>query len=61
VQRQVIIKSFSHAKTCGRVMKTVINESVKQNDVFIIKEMLGLLFTFYWIDGKSKKLLYQMP
>jgi len=61
VQHQVIIKSINNAKICGRVVKTIINESYKKSDVFIIREMLGLLFTFYWIDGKSKKLLYQIP
>lgn len=31
---------------------------MKENDIFILRGILGLLFTFYWVDNNIKKLLY---
>jgi hypothetical protein len=47
-QQQVVINDIDNAKICGKVMKILIVESLKKNDIFIIREVLGLIFTFYW-------------
>lgn len=61
LQHEVVIKSSNNAKVCGKIIRTVLKESQKRNDVFIIKGLLGLVFTFYWIEDKIKKLIYQIP
>lgn len=61
LQHEVIIKSANNARICGKIIRAVLKESQKKNDVFIIRGLLGLVFTFYWIDDKVKKLIYQTP
>ena len=61
LQQEVIIKSPNNAKICGRIIRAVLKESQKKNDVFIIRGLLGLLFTFYFVDEKVKKLIYLLP
>jgi hypothetical protein len=54
-----MIKNIESARTIGKLIKVLLGESLAKNDVYIIRGVLGLLFTFYWIDDKNKKLLYQ--
>ena len=42
-------------------MRSILKESMKENDTFIIRGILGLAFTFYWNDEKYKKLIYLSP
>ena len=37
-----------------------LDECEKNHDVFVVKGLLGLLFTFFSFEGNNKKLLYQM-
>jgi hypothetical protein len=46
---------------CGKIIKVLLKESLKKNDVFVMRGLLGLIFTFYWNDEKVKKLIYQSP
>lgn len=48
IQQQVIINDIDNAKVCGQVIKVLIVQSLKKNDIFIIRGVLGLIFTFYW-------------
>ena len=61
IQLEVMIKDDSCAKMCSKVLKSIIKESHKEKDTFIIRAILGLVFTFYWIDDKHKKLIYMNP
>ena len=56
-----MIKDDNCAKNCSKVLKSILKESHKQNDTFVIRGILGLIFTFYWTDDKYKKLLYLSP
>lgn len=48
LQHDLIIRSIKNARICGKIFRVIIKESQKKNDVFIIKGILGLVFTFYW-------------
>lgn len=61
LQHQVVIASSSHAKMCGKIIKVLLKESLKKSDVFVMRGLLGLIFTFYWNEEKTKKLIYQSP
>lgn len=50
LQLEVMIKNVNCAKNCAKILKTIIKESQKENDTFIIRGILGLIFTFYWTD-----------
>ena len=41
------------------ILGIFLDECEKKNDSFVVKGLLGLLFTFFSFDGTSKKLLYQ--
>ena len=52
-------KSYLQA---GELVKVIIDQCEKWSDVFTIKGLLGLAFTFYSIENeKAKKLLHQLP
>lgn len=59
LQQEVLLASAAAARVCGKVVKAVLAQSLLKNDVFIVRGLLGLVFTFYWVEEKSKKLLYQ--
>lgn len=61
IQLEVMLKDADCARICSRVLKVIIRESQKENDTFIIRGILGLIFTYYWIDDKYKRLLYLNP
>jgi hypothetical protein len=61
LQHEVLIKSFEHAKICGKVIRCVLKESQKKSDVFIIRGILDLIFTYYWSEEKVKKNIYIIP
>ena len=56
-----MIKNDDCAKLCSRVLKSIIKQCQKENDTFIIRGILGLIFTYYWTDDKYKKLIYLNP
>jgi hypothetical protein len=58
LQHEVIIKCPQKARVCAKVIKSVLKESQKSSDVFIIRGILGLIFTYYWAEDKNKKLLF---
>ena len=42
------------------MVEIFLEECEKNNDVFVVKGLLGLLFTFFSLEGNNKKLMYQM-
>lgn len=53
---------WSNYERAGMLTKVLIDTCDKFGDVFTLKGILALIFTFYSIkDEKSKKLLYQLP
>lgn len=51
--------SYHHHKA-AELVSTLIDEADEKKDVFVIKGMLGLIFTFYTTENEQhKKLLYQ--
>ena len=56
-----MLKDNNSAKNSAKLIKTLIKESQKKKDTFVIRGLLGLVFTFYWIDDKTKKLLFLSP
>ena len=61
LQLEVMIRNGKCAKLCSKVLRSILKESMKENDTFIIRGILGLAFTFYWNDEKYKKLIYLSP
>lgn len=55
------MKWENYQKSLG-LAKNLIDTCDKFSDVFVLKGLLALLFTFYSIkDEKSKRLMYQNP
>ena len=55
------MKWENYQKSLG-LAKILIETCDKFSDVFVLKGLLALLFTFYSIkDEKSKRLMYQNP
>ncbi len=61
IQLEVMIKNSNCARVCSKVLRVIIRESQKQNDTFIVRGILGLIFTYYWVDDKFKRLIYLNP
>ena len=51
--------SYNYQKA-AEIVGVLLDEADEKNDVFVIKGMLGLIFTFYTTENeKYKKLLHQ--
>jgi hypothetical protein len=50
LQQEVLLASAGAARVCGKVVKAVLTQSLIKNDVFIVRGLLGLVFTFYWVE-----------
>lgn len=60
IEHHVLMKWENYQKA-GEIFKIMIDLCEKMGDVFTIKGLLGLAFTFYSIENeKAKKLLYQL-
>lgn len=61
IQHRVLMKWENYEKALG-LARAIIEICDKFGDVFVLKGLLALLFTFYSIrDEKYKKLMYQSP
>lgn len=53
---------WANYEKAGELTKILVDSCDKFGDVFTLKGLLALIFTFYSIkDEKAKKLMYQMP
>ena len=60
MQHQVKLEIAS-TRAIGEIMGLLLDEANRNDDVFVAKGLIGLLFTFEFNDEKGgKKLLYQL-